>query len=567
MRNNLKEIVKADTNSNKLQKKKMDKNMTQNPLKSKMSIEHMDYLKKKIENNKPKRIKISLYPKGEETKNNVSYYESKPALNAQMNLSKSFSNSTKLSSIKSNNHSFTLNNKKNNENSGTEYWSNGDVEEIKDLKKSTYTVIDETESVKRDRKYSFQLNNNLSKKEIVHKESRFKRNSLKNPEIKPITKIQSDNHVKHINSRTFRKYESVIDNKITKPKEKIKEEEDDDEDWEWNIDQFRGYRKQTMDVGLRKQFKNKLNSEFSKLEYVKLCKAITIAGKGENGLKKTNQDTYICERNVNGILNFNIFGVLDGHGENGHFVSQFVSKYIINRIKNHPLIKNLDNNKKIYQQLKSNGYQLIATIFTDVDAQVAKEKFNCLRSGTTCVVVFQLDERIICANVGDSRAIMVFDDIENDNLKNTKIYPLSYDCKPENPMERLRINKCGGSIEQMLDENNQGIGPFRVFIKGEENPGLAMSRSIGDTEAKTIGVIPNPQIIEYELSSKSKYMIACSDGIWEFISNEEAMEIGKKYYLRNDPLGLCNELKNKATKIWMKEDSFIDDITVVVVFF
>ena len=134
-------------------------------------------------------------------------------------------------------------------------------------------------------------------------------------------------------------------------------------------------------------------------------------------------------------------------------------------------------------------------------------------------------------------------------------------------MERLRINNCGGSIEQMLDENNQGIGPFRVFIKGKENPGLAMSRSIGDIEAKTIGVIPNPQIIEYELSSKSKYMIACSDGIWEFISNEEAMEIGKKYYLRNDPLGLCNELKNKATKIWMKEDSFIDDITVVVVFF
>lgn len=47
MRNNLKEIVKADTNSNKLQKKKMDKNMTQNPLKSKISIEHVDYLKKK----------------------------------------------------------------------------------------------------------------------------------------------------------------------------------------------------------------------------------------------------------------------------------------------------------------------------------------------------------------------------------------------------------------------------------------------------------------------------------------------------------------------------------------
>ena len=62
-------------------------------------------------------------------------------------------------------------------------------------------------------------------------------------------------------------------------------------------------------------------------------------------------------------------------------------------------------------------------------------------------------------------------------------------------------------------------------------------------------------------------MIICSDGIWEFIDNEEAMEIGKKYYLRNDPNGLCNELIKKATEIWIKEDTVIDDITVVVAYF
>ena len=162
---------------------------------------------------------------------------------------------------------------------------------------------------------------------------------------------------------------------------------------------------------------------------------------------------------------------------------------------------------------------------------------------------------------------MILDDSNNAQLKNTKIYPLSIDCKPENKMERLRINKNGGSVEQLMDENNNWIGPFRVYVKGEENPGLSMSRSIGDIEAKTVGVIPNPQIIEYELSPKSKYMLICSDGIWEFITNEEAMEIGNKYYLLNDPLGLCHKLKNESTKIWMKEDIFVDDITVVVVFF
>ena len=377
------------------------------------------------------------------------------------------------------------------------------------------------------------------------------------------------------------KYERIIDNRINSNKNimkisnknnnlinnKLKEEEDDD----WNIDQFKGLQKKTVDVSkLRKNKKtnnriNKINTEFSKLELVKFSKATTVAGRNESGLKKINQDTYIHERNINGILNFNMFGVLDGHGVNGHFVSQFVSKFIISKIKNNHLIKKLDSPMEIYQLLKEKGYQIIASAFMDADAQVAKEKFDCLRSGTTCVIVFQLDEHIICANAGDSRAIMIFDD--SNNLKNTRIYPLSYDCKPENPMESKRIFASGGSVEQFIDENNIGVGPYRVFVKGQENPGLAMSRSIGDVEAKTVGVIPNPQIIEYEINPKTKYMIICSDGIWEFITNEEAMNIGKKYYLMNDPLGLCNELTNKSTEIWKVEDIVIDDITVVSVFF
>ena len=80
-----------------------------------------------------------------------------------------------------------------------------------------------------------------------------------------------------------------------------------------------------------------------------------------------------------------------------------------------------------------------------------------------------------------------------------------------------------------------------------------MSRSIGDYETKKKGDIPNPQIIEYNINFKSKYMIICSDGIWEFINNEQAMEIGNKYYLRNDPNGLCNELTKNLLKYGLKK--------------
>ena len=373
----------------------------------------------------------------------------------------------------------------------------------------------------------------------------------------------------------FSKYESRPSMQVYNSN--MKNDENDNEE-EWDHAQYMGIRKTTYDPGLRqRKKKNKnlvnllkntfLNSEFSQNTYIKSCESITVPGKKENGNKKVNQDSYIIERNINGILNFNIFGVLDGHGEYGHYASQFVSRYVISHIKNHPVIKKCDEPKEIYQKLTLNGYQIIANIFTDADVQIQKEKFDVQNSGSTCIIVIQLEEKIICANTGDSRAIMIYDTNYSDNLINTKIYNLSYDCKPELPNECQRIYECGGCVERAVDENEQEGGPYRVWVYGEDYPGLAMSRSIGDLDAKKIGVIPNPQIVEYTLDSNSKYMLIASDGIWEFITNEEAMKIGNKFYLRNDATGLCNELYRESVNYWLKEDCIIDDITLIVVFF
>jgi serine/threonine protein phosphatase PrpC len=338
-----------------------------------------------------------------------------------------------------------------------------------------------------------------------------------------------------------------------------------------------GMRKKTYDPSLRSQKKNNLskkvkkinslNEAFSSTIYVKSSEGLSIPGKNELGHKKTNQDTLLIERNVNGVLNFNIFGVLDGHGEEGHFASQFVSRYIFHRIKNHPSIKKQDEPKQIYHKLKENSYKIIANIFLDADVQIQKEKFDVNRSGTTCVIVIQLEEHIICANTGDSRAIMIYDQNKDDNLVNSKVFPLSYDCKPDLPNELKRIKACGGMVEKAYDPEIGETGPYRVWAEGEDYPGLAMSRSIGDMDAKKCGVIPNPQIVEYIIDHYTKYMIVASDGIWEFISNEQVMKFCNKFYLRNDPVGLCQELSKKSISLWEKNDCAIDDITVVVVFF
>ena len=86
-------------------------------------------------------------------------------------------------------------------------------------------------------------------------------------------------------------------------------------------------------------------------------------------------------------------------------------------------------------------------------------------------------------------------------------------------------------------------------MKNMEQPGLAMSRSFGDKKAKSCGVIPYPDIIEYNLKYNFKYMVICSDGVWEFMSNEDVKEIGDKYFYQNDINELCNQLLKKSPYI------------------
>ena len=94
-----------------------------------------------------------------------------------------------------------------------------------------------------------------------------------------------------------------------------------------------------------------------------------------------------------------------------------------------------------------------------------------------------------------------------------------------------------------------------------------MSRSLGDFEAKEAGVISSPQITEYTISHLSKYMIICSDGVWEFIQNEQVRDLGNAFIIKNDVGGFCTELVKFAMHSWEQFDIIRDDITVVCVYF
>ena len=303
---------------------------------------------------------------------------------------------------------------------------------------------------------------------------------------------------------------------------------------------------------------------------VKNYKGASHPGKDASGKTKTNQDSFVCKTSINNIKDFNIFGVLDGHGPDGHFVSEFASEFIPSQITNHPEIKKLSTPEKIYMKLKENNCKIINQAFLSADKQLTNMEFDVSESGCTCCLVIQVGIHLICANTGDSRAIVVYDqanEINNKNLNYLDFVPLSIDYKPELPEEISRIILAGGVVEQMKDEYGEGIGPYRVWVKGKDYPGLAMSRSIGDLKGKTIGVIPDPGILEYDLNKSTKYIIVCSDGVWEFLNNEIVMNTGKQFYLQNNPADFCSELIAKALKEWENNESIVDDITAVVVFF
>ena len=153
-------------------------------------------------------------------------------------------------------------------------------------------------------------------------------------------------------------------------------------------------------------------------------------------------------------------------------------------------------------------------------------------------------------------------------FNNNKWYSknLTRDHKPSEPDEMDRIIASGGKVEAYRDNLGNFVGPERVWKKEGDAPGLAMSRSFGDEIAHTIGVIVNPEINEYHLFNEDKFLILASDGIWEFISSEEVVNIVKDFYLENDIEGALSYLYKEASKRWIMEEEVIDDITIILVF-
>jgi serine/threonine protein phosphatase PrpC len=111
-------------------------------------------------------------------------------------------------------------------------------------------------------------------------------------------------------------------------------------------------------------------------------------------------------------------------------------------------------------------------VFSKLQEGLTNSDINVTCSGSTFVGVFLDSDEIVCANVGDSRAILAR---QSNTLpyavdrKSWELIYLSQDHKPSIEAERKRIIKSGGRVHAFRDENGQPVGPQRVWLPNQSS--------------------------------------------------------------------------------------------------
>ncbi|PON31536.1 Protein phosphatase [Trema orientale] len=180
------------------------------------------------------------------------------------------------------------------------------------------------------------------------------------------------------------------------------------------------------------------------------------------------------------------FGVFDGHG------GSRTAEYLKNN-----LFKNLSSHPDFIKDTKT----AIVEVFRKTDADyINEEKGQLKEAGSTASTALLLGDRLFVANVGDSRVVA---------CRAGSAIPLSNDHKPDRSDERERIEQAGGFIIW--------AGTWRV------GGVLAVSRAFGDKFLKPF-VVAEPEIQEEEIEGVD-FIIIASDGLWNVISNKDAVAI------------------------------------------
>ncbi|KAL7999733.1 putative PPM-type phosphatase domain, cGMP-dependent kinase, protein kinase-like domain superfamily [Plasmopara halstedii] len=286
--------------------------------------------------------------------------------------------------------------------------------------------------------------------------------------------------------------------------------------------------------------------------------------------KKANQDSYYCETHFAGDSQKAFFAVFDGHGQYGDICSQFTAEQLPKNI-----IQNLEENVGILPALT------LAHVQTN--RAMHEASFDDSMSGTTSISVLFDGNEIHVSNVGDSRAIIAQENLKASTQEGeAKLVakPLSIDQTPFRKDERVRVKKCGArilTVDQVEglepihenwglslgDEIDENGDPPRIWHPYGQYPGTAFTRSIGDLVSEELGVTAEPEILCKCLNPHDKFIIVASDGVFEFLTSQNVVDIVMQY---QNPSEACHALVEEAYSRWLQFEVRTDDITAICIY-
>ncbi|XP_058823578.1 probable protein phosphatase 2C T23F11.1 [Topomyia yanbarensis] len=209
------------------------------------------------------------------------------------------------------------------------------------------------------------------------------------------------------------------------------------------------------------------------------------------------------------------FAVYDGHG--GANIAQYAGKHLHKFVTRRPEYGN--DVKRALQR----G-------FLDIDeAMLNDESLKEQMAGSTAVAVVIKNDRLYCANAGDSRAIACI---------GGKLDVLSFDHKPNNPSELERIKKAGGYVEY-----------------NRVNGYLALSRALGDFSLKrSSDKLPEEQVVtaypdveERQISEDWDFLVIACDGIWDVLPSQSVLEFVQAEIAQGIyPQNICENLMTRC---------------------
>ncbi|TQD91165.1 hypothetical protein C1H46_023248 [Malus baccata] len=244
----------------------------------------------------------------------------------------------------------------------------------------------------------------------------------------------------------------------------------------------------------------------------------------KRGRRGSMEDRYSAAVGLGDDSRQAFFGVFDGHG--GAKAAEFAAKNL---------------NKNIADRLRGGSEEEIVEAVKDgyltTDVEFLKGDVS---GGACCVTALIQKGNLVVSNAGDCRAVMSRGGVAE---------ALTSDHHPSRMDERERIETTGGYVDCCR-------GVWR--IQGS----LAVSRSIGDRQLKE-WVIAEPETKVLKINPECEFLMLASDGLWDKVTNQEAVDIVRPLCVGVDKPELFSACK-KLVDLSIRRGS-MDDTSVMII--